>query len=536
MTELDLIIRSNNVYDMIGDSRPLSIGIIGDQIVEVAEEINSGATKTIDLGNKTILPGFNDAHCHTVWFGLTLQEIDCKAAKSLDDLYSQIRTKAESSSEDEWITASGYNQAKFGGYPDIETLDKVSMGRPVFIRHTSGHSCVINSKAFRLAGLDPKDTDDPSVVFDKNGTFTGILEERAQAKVQALLLPKSQAEIIQSIDLATSVYASEGVTSFTEAGIGGGWIGHSELEYAAYQTAAENGKLHTRAQLMPVSDSMHKVVGNSLDTHTLGLDLGIRTGAGNDYLSIGPMKIFMDGSLVAKTASVSQAFEGDQPGNFGYLQENEEVLRSKIIGAASSGWSVAAHALGDRAVDLALQFLEEAVSKFGTPSIPHRIEHGGIVTDDALKKAIPLGVHIVPQPGFFPTLGKQMRASIGKRSEISHRVAGPLGFGAVVPGSSDRPVAAGSPLSIIQSFVERLDEDGQVYSPAERTDVKTAINCYTQGSAIATGYGNKKGILRRGMLADLVVLDKDPVKVETEEISEIEVAMTFVGGKASYER
>jgi predicted amidohydrolase YtcJ len=535
MPELDLIILSENVYDMVGAARPLSIGIIGDRIVEVSGEITSDAKQIMDFGNRTILPGFNDAHCHTVWFGLTLQEIDCNRAGSLDELYSEIAKKADSVGEQEWVTASGYNQLRFDGYPDIRSLDMASKGRPVFIRHTSGHSCIVNSKAYEMAGLADVH-DDASIIYDSDGAFTGLLEERAQARVQALILPKSQEDIIRSIDLATQVYAREGITSFSETGIGGGWIGHSELEFAAYQTALEQGRLHTRAQLMPVSDSLKPISGNSSDPHRFGLDLGIRTGAGNDMLSIGPVKLFMDGSLVARTAAVTQEFNGGEPGNFGYLQEDESILRAKIVDAAASGWSVAAHALGDRAVNLALEYFEEARDKFGNPRIPHRIEHGGMVTDSALKKAIALGVHIVPQPGFFPTLGKQMRESIGDRTEISHRVAVPLQFGAVVPGSSDRPVANGAPLSVIQSFVERLDEDGVIYGPDERVDAETAMACYTKGSAIVTGYESSKGTLEVGKLADLVILEQDPTSVETEQISKIEIKTTVLGGRVSYER
>ena len=535
MAELDLIIRSRNVYDMVGPARSLSIGIIGDRIVEVADNITSSAKQVMDFGDKTVLPGFNDAHCHTVWFGLTLQEIDCNKTSSLVDLYEEIAKKAESASDGEWVTASGYNQLRFDGYPDINALDKASKGRPVFIRHTSGHSCIVNSKAYEMAGLADV-VDDPSVIYDSEGAFTGLLEERAQARVQALILPKAQEDIVRSVDLATQVYAREGITSFSETGIGGGWIGHSELEFAAYQTALEQGKLRARAQLMPVSDSLRPIRGNSSDPHRFGLDLGIRTGAGNDMLSIGPVKLFMDGSLVARTAAVTEEFDGSESGNYGYLQEDEAVLRSKIVDAAASGWSVAAHALGDKAVNLALEYFDEAIGKFGNPRIPHRIEHGGMVTDSALKKAIELGIHIVPQPGFFPTLGKQMRESIGSRTEISHRVAVPLKYGAVVPGSSDRPVANGAPLSVIQSFVERLDEDGVVYGPSERVDAETAMTCYTKGSAIVTGAQANKGTLEAGKLADLVVLEQDPTSVTTKQISNIEIKMTVLGGRVSYER
>ena len=535
--KLDLLIRSRYVHDMVEpSSRPLSIGVLNGRIVEVGQEIKTESREYLDLGEKVLTPGFNDAHCHTIWYGLTLEEIDCNSANSLDELYVLIAEQAKNGDQD-WVLAAGFNQGKVGGYPDIEILDRITLGKPLFIRHTSGHSCIINTTAFEKSGLANRSSEvGGEVVRDEAGNFTGILEETAQSAVQALFLPRSHQEMVQAIDSATISYAREGITSFTEAGIGGGWIGHSPLELSAYQSALESGKLRARAQLMPVSDALHQVKGSRKDPNAFGLDLGLRTGLGSEMLSIGPMKIFLDGSLLAMTSALSEEFEQGKPGNFGYFQQDSEDLFQTILDAAGSRWSVAAHAIGDRAVELGLDALEEAITRYGQPLIPHRIEHGGIVTDRQLKRSVELGVRIVSQPGFIPTLGKQMKLNIGERSNYSHRMMSYLQKGMEVAGSSDRPVANGAPLKIMQCMVQRLDEDGEVYGPDERISPYQALAAYTRGSALATGSWNHKGSIQVGKLADFTVLDRDPTSVPSDEISDVQVDMTILGGEITYQR
>jgi len=534
--KLDLIIRSRAAYDMVRPGlSPISVGVLNGRIVEIAPEITTATVEHLDLGNKVLLPGFNDAHCHTIWYGLTLQEIDCNRAKNMDELYQLLAEGAKA--EGEWVLAAGFNQEKFGGYPDIETLDRISQGKSLLIRHTSGHSCIVNTRALERAGLSHQSSQSGgAIIRDDAGNFTGVLEEKAQSAVQALFLPRSESEMVRALSLATGLYASQGITSFSEAGIGGGWIGQSPFELAAYQEALETNQLHARAQLMPVSDSLHGMAGNDRDAANFGLDLGLRTGYGNDMLSIGPMKIFLDGSLLAMTSALSKEFEHGKPGNFGYFQTEPAQLTQTILDAAKSNWSIAAHALGDRAVELGLDALEEAISRYGQPRIPHRLEHGGVVTDQQLHRSIALGVRIVSQPGFIPTLGKQMRQNIGDRSNYSHRMLSYLQQGMEVAGSSDRPVADGAPLSVMQAMVQRMDEDGNLYGEDERLSAAQALSAYTRGSAVVTGSWDKKGSIELGKLADFVVLAQDPAAIPAAQIKDIEIDMTLLGGKITYQR
>jgi len=283
---------------------------------------------------------------------------------------------------------------------------------------------------------------------------------------------------------------------------------------------------------MVVSDLFHELEGHADDPRVLGLDAGIRTGFGDEHLSIGPMKIFLDGSMLAWTGAVSEPFSAGPPDNFGYFQAEEEVLRDTMLRASAAGWAVAAHAIGDRAVALALDTFDEALARFGPPVVPHRIEHGGVVTDTQVAQAARLGVAIVTQPGFMPELGVQMRAAMGSHREgLIHRHRALLDAGAMATGSSDRPVATGVPLEIIQSMVLRLDSEGVVVGPDERVTIEQALWSYTVGSAQATGSAHSRGMLAPGMHADYVVLARDPLDTPVEELSAIGISGTVVGGQ-----
>lgn len=538
---LDAVIQEADVVTLDdGQPQAVGLGILGGRIAAVFRSerdlADVAARNVIDAGGATLIPGFNDAHCHTAWYGLGLEEIPAGNLSSLDELYTGIAAKAAEAPAGEWVVATGYNHLDLGNaYPELEVLDRIAPQNPVLIRHRSGHACIVNTQALTLAGfLAPGYTESEGevAVRDAHGRFTGLLEERAQSRVQALLLPRSQADLVRGIGRATREYAALGITSFTEAGIGSGWIGHSTLEISAYQLARAQGALHARAQLMVSIDSLHPVQGHSSDPHRIGLDLGIRTGFGDDVLSIGPTKVFIDGSLFGRTAALKQPYATSSDGNSGYLQDTEAALAERILGAAASGWSVAAHGIGDAAIDFAIDVFATATKVHGRPAVPHRIEHGGVISDEQLKQLAKLGVVIVPQPGFIREFGAGMRELLGPaRTEQAYRAKSLLSSGMVLPGSSDSPVASNHPLANIRSFVERLADDGELFGESERLTSLEALRAYTVGSAQATGFGHSKGAFRVGMLADCVMLDKNPLSGPVEEIDSASVLRTFVGGE-----
>lgn len=505
--------------------------------VDPPSELRTAAA-TIDAGGRTIVPGFNDVHAHSVWFGLGLLEGDLTAAATLEQVYAVIAAAAAGLDADEWVVASGFSPLLVGAQPDRDRLDAAAGGRPVWIKHASGHAASVNGVALGLIADRGTDLAAPVVGGivgrDAAGRPDGLLEENAMAAVQDIMLPYPLATIERALDLATQHYLTEGITSVTDAGIAGGWIGHSPREFAAYQSARERGRLHTRMQPMIAIDALHALGGHAEDPAAAGLDAGIRTGLGDEWLSLGPTKIFSDGSLLGATAYLSEDYAGC-PHNHGYLQMSEEELRASTLDAARAGWSIAMHAIGDRAIDHAIAILAEATALTGPRPVPHRIEHGGVVRPEQLDRIAAAGIVLVPQPFFITRFGDGMAQLLGpERTAQSYPAKSLLDRGAVLPGSSDRPVAHGRPLDVMQAFVERLTPAGLVYGPAERLTAAEALAAYTSGSAAATGFGHEKGRLAPGYLADLVVLSADPTAVPSAAIGAIDVVATVVGGQVRF--
>jgi hypothetical protein len=352
--------------------------------------------------------------------------------------------------------------------------------------------------------------------------------------VQDIMLPYPLETIERALDLATSQYLSEGITSVTDAGIAGGWIGYSPREFAAYQSARDKGLLSVRMQPMMVLDALHAVPGHAMDPDSKGLDAGIRTGLGDDWLRLGPVKIFSDGSLLGSTAYMTEEYLGC-PHNHGYLQMSSDELRASALEAYRAGWAIAMHAIGDHAVDHAIDIIMEAQESYGLNGLPNRIEHGGVVRPEQLDRIAEAGIVLVPQPHFITEFGDGMAGLLGPtRTDWSYRARSLLARGAVLPGSSDRPVSNGRPLDVMQSFVERLTPSGAVYGPEERISAAEALSAYTTGSAAATGTADVKGRLAPGYLADLVILDQDPTAVAPSDIGSIEVLATMVGGRIRF--
>lgn len=485
------------------------------------------ARRHIDAGGATIVPGFNDAHTHSVWFGTTLLDLDLRGCASLEQVYERIARRAGELGPGEWVRAAGYNQMDTGGiYPDADALDRASGGRPVWIKHASGHACVLNRAALTLLGIRGDEKFHGGAVVVEDGTPTGVLEETAMALVQEHMLPLGEDDIVAALGAAHRVYAAEGITSVTDAGIGGGWIGHSPAELGAYQSAREAGALLARTQVMPALDALADL---PLGQGTFrGLPTGARSGLGDEWLSLGPVKVFLDGSILANTARMSGGYD-NCPGNHGYFQDSPAALREAAVGAGRSGWALAMHAVGDEAIDLAIDILTRL--RGHPPPLPHRIEHGGVVTDAQLGELAELGVPIVSQPHFMRAFGDGFRDYIGEeRTALSFRGASQLRAGLALAGSSDRPVAAGAPLEVMHSAVHRRTASGWVYGPAERLTWAEALAAYTEGSAQVTGWAHAKGRLAEGYLADFVVLDGDPTHGGAGR-----VLSTVVGGRPVFD-
>jgi predicted amidohydrolase YtcJ len=539
----DLLLVNARVRTM-DPARPLAaaVAVAGGRIAAVADDARDLADgvppgNVIDLRGATLIPGFHDAHNHMAGFGLSLTEVDLRVA-TLEELYARVAARAADTPAGEWVVGAGYDQTRTGAHPDRDALDRVAPGHRVWLKHTSSHMCVVNSLVLRDLGLDAEApaVDGGRVAADAAGRPTGLLEERAQELVGNLTRPYPLSTLTDAVAVAGQRYLSEGLTSVTEAGVGGGWIGQSPVELAAYTAAREQGRLAVRTELMVVSDAFHPLAAHPADGIETGIDLGLRTGFGDDWLRLGPMKIFTDGSLVGRTAAMSDPFHGAcENENRGYLQADAGQLTRAIIAAHRAGWRVAAHAIGDRAIDLALDAFDAAARRYPRPDPRHRIEHFAAARPDQVARAAALGVLPVGQGRFATELGDGMLAAVGPdRQSWLYRQRSLLDAGIVLAGSSDRPVATGAPLLGIHDMVNRRTASGAPFNPAEAVTAEAALRAYTWGSAYASQAERVKGSVEVGKLADFAVLSEDPVAVSPGRIAGLEVIATIVDGQLRY--
>jgi predicted amidohydrolase YtcJ len=539
--EADLLLVNAQVLTM-DPARPraTAVAVSRGRILDLPEDAaRVRAAQVVDLRGAALLPGFHDAHNHMAWFGMSLGEVDLSApaVSSLDELYQAIAARAAATAPGGWVVGAGYDQNKIGGHPDRDALDQAAPGRRVWLRHTSGHMCVVSSPVLADLGLAAAPADVPGgrVAADAAGRPTGLLEERAQQLVAGLVHPYPLATLADAIDAAGAAYLAEGITSCTEAGIGGGWIGRSPVELAAYQAARDQGRLRVRVELMIASDVLHPLAGHADDGLELGLDLGLRTGFGDDWLRLGAAKVFTDGSLVGRTAAMHDHYDGT-PGEDGYLQADAGELAATIIAAHRSGWQVAAHAIGDRAIDLVLDAYARAQARYPRPDARHRIEHFAASRPDQVGRAAGLGVVAVPQGRFASELGDGMLAAVGAgRHGWLYRQRSLLAAGMTLPGSSDRPVVRGAPLLGIHDMVNRRTDSGAPFNPAEAITAAEALRAYTAGSAYASHQEGAKGSITPGKLADLVILSEDPTAVGPARIGGLQVLATVVDGQFRYD-
>lgn len=535
---VDLIVRDADIITLDDEHpRARSLAVLAGQVVAVDDLDGLTADRIVECDGATVVPGFGDAHNHMAWFGLALDEIDLAGIDDMSALLDRVSERAASSPEGAMVVGSGYDDAHLGGHPHRRDLDRAAGGRPVWLKHRSGHLCSVSSETLRRVGVLDGSAVVPTggvVTRDEAGEPTGLLEEQAQNLVVSLVTPYALDDLSAAISRASRRFAAEGLTHVTEAGIGAGWLGKSPLELAAYQSALRRGELEVRVQLMPTVDAVHPLRGHADDPMRLGLDLGITSGFGDDRLRLGPVKMWLDGSLLGRTAAMHEPFCHHDHGS-GYFQDDPDTMHRALVDAHLGGWRVAAHAIGDRAVDLALDAYTEAQQRLPRPDARHRIEHAGVTSPEQVSRMASLGVVPLPQMRFLHEFGDVMARLMGpERADRLYRHASFLRAGLRVPGSSDRPVADGRPLAGIESMVLRTTGDGTVIGPDERVDVMTALRAYTVDTAWVAGEEGQRGTLSPGRLADLVVLGDDITAIEPERIAATEVVATVLGGQFTH--
>jgi predicted amidohydrolase YtcJ len=530
---LDTLITGARVITM-DPNRPAAhtVGIWQGQILGLDDEVSAlPARQVVDLGGATVVPGFIDAHAHLTWTGIDAQAVSIAPCADRSEVLEILARAVRAVPPGAWVEATGYDQRPLGRHLTRNDLDRIADGRLLHLIHVSGHACVVSSEV--IDRFPPEAIGADGVEIGEDGRPTGVLTEDGTMFVRRLRSPYDPAELASALATAARICVAEGVTMCAEAGIGANRVmGASSTAIAGFQQAHAGG-LPIRTQLMVVSDELHALDTHPDDRVRFALDLGLRTGIGDARLSIGAMKLWLDGGMMARTAALTEPYVGSD--HRGELAADTEGLRQQILEAHNSGWQLALHAIGDRAIDFALDALADAQQLTPRPDARHRIEHCGLARDDQLDRMAALGVIAVLQPRFLFEFGDDYAAIMGpERAAWMYRGRSFLDRGIRIAGSSDRPVSCGAPLRAMQFMVERMSAAGAPIGPKEAITVDEALTAYTLDAAYACGVDHLLGSITPGKRADLAVLARDPRAVDTARIGDIEVLATVVDGTTVY--
>ncbi|SEE16854.1 hypothetical protein SAMN04488561_0596 [Jiangella alba] len=534
--ELDLLVTGAQIVTM-DPARPAAsrLGVWRGRIAGLDEELDGlRARRTVDLGGATVLPGFVDAHSHLAWTGMAAGLVDLSGLRTRDAVLDAVRRAADAVPGDGWVDLAGYDQRPLGAHLTRDDLEAAAPGRRLYVRHTSGHACLVSDAVLATVTDDEFAAHAPGVVRDAGGRPTGLLEEGAMAIARARRLPYTLDEIVAAVETAGRECLAQGITTVAEAGIVTDLAGSSPVELAAYQVAREQGRLPVRVQTMVPAAMLRPSGAADEDGIARAVDLGLRTGLGDDRLSIGALKLWLDGGMMARTAALTSPYltSDGSDGGSGQLAFGDDELAALILDAHRAGWQLAIHAIGDAAVDQAIAVVTAAQAAHPRPGARHRVEHCGLVRPEQLPRLAAAGLTAVVQPTFLHAFGDDYSTIMGPaRSGWMYRGRSFLDHGVRVAGSSDRPVADGAPLRAIQFMVDRTSSGGAPVGPDEAVTVDEALAAYTTGSAYACRVDDVAGSLAAGKQADLVVLGADPRAVEPSAIAAVPVVATILGGE-----
>lgn len=520
---LDTIIENARIVTL-DENRPSAarIGLWRGRIVGLDDDIDGlDAAETIDAGGDTILPGFIDAHTHLQLTGQGLMAVDIGAARTPEDALAIIAEETASFAPDRWVEVSGYDQRSIGRELTAAELDRAAGGRKVWARHISSHSSVISTAVIR----DIPEAEDR----DFAERHEGLLHESEQDLVRAQRLPYSLDEAGRTIEIAAEEARRQGVTFCMDAGAGGRIGSLNPLDVSTHLRLLEDGRIPVRMQLMPSLDALHEVRGGHGEGFERGLDVGVRTGLGSDRLSIGPMKVVIDGGMMVRTARLTRPYEGSE--DRGQYSTSPAELIAGIVDAHRAGWQLAVHAIGDEAIDLAIDAFRQASAYPRAAHQRHRIEHGGLIRPDQIAPLAELGIAVVSQPSFLYDSGDDFARQMGpERTPWLYRGRSLVDAGVRIVGSTDRPLA-GSPLRAVQVLADRTSSSGAIIGDGEQLPVAEALETITGHAAWIAGMEDRLGRIAPGYLADLTVLERSPLDADIAEIAGIGVRATVVDGE-----
>ena len=503
------------------------------QAIGTTEEVmplSGGGIRIIDLGGRTVIPGFFDCHLHILWLGANLRHVDLSSppVTSIAEIVRLLSCKVADSPGQLCVQGNRYDQNKLSdrAHPDRLDLDKVSDKIPVRIVHTSAHASVVNSVGLKMLGID-RDTPDPiagQIVRDASGEPTGLLLETASwSNLERILPTPTRDENMEALKRANRYLLERGITSASDANT---LPDHIDL----FRNAALSNTLQVRTNLMV---DWGKVISQYDGAVPKPDDL--QPDEMNWHrLHVGQAKLFADGAITTRTCWLTEPF-CDMPDNSGIPMHAPDELLELIVAAHNAGWQIATHAIGDRAVDQVLKCYSEA-QRIKTRRKPgHRIEHCMLLNPELISRLRRQNVWSIGQPEFLAALGDAYIAALGEERAFRLSPYASLERHDVAQAfSSDCPVVPGNPLAGVRAAVERISPNGVVLNGRERITTESALYAYTAAPAYATFTNRDRGTLEVGKLADLAVLSIDPLEGAGPMWEALRIESTFIGGECVF--
>jgi predicted amidohydrolase YtcJ len=527
----DLIVLNANVIT-VDARRPVAeaFAVRAGQFTSVGSNadiklLSGPQTRVLHLSGKTVVPGFIDAHAHprpiydenSPWYNI---EAGPDQVKTMDELIAAIRRKAAHTPKGVLITGSGYQETKLGRHPTRHDLDEATTDHPVVITHSSGHLSVCNSSALALARVTRNTTDPPEGEFqrDDKGEPTGLLKERAAAMVRSAAPRPEVPDTDQVAGYRTCL------RRFLASGLTGVHVAGTDPRSADLLSAARRMDCPVRFYIMLREGYIDQAVQRKRATP--GNDWGVRYGA---------IKSFYGNSLSGQTAWLYEPY-ANQPDYFGLAPGRSRAsLEALVLRIHQAGLQSCIHSNGDREIDIVLDANAAALKAAPRPNHRHRIEHCSVVNSAILKRIKALDLVIAPHSYIYEH-GDKLEHFGATRWDWMLPNRSLIDQGTVVAGNSDYPVSAAVPLLRIHDLVNRTSKEGKAYGPKQRCTVEQALRAFTLGSAYAEFAEEHKGSIEPGKLADFVVLDRDPRRVDPKTIKDITVLRTVIGGESVFEK
>jgi predicted amidohydrolase YtcJ len=516
----------------VRDGRILAVGS-NEEILPLAED----GAKLVDVGGRTVLPGFNDSHLHLLSYGYSLEVADLNDCASIDEMISRIKDyiHRKGLQPDDWIEGRGWDQNLFADkrMPNRHDLDAEFGQYNVVLTRTCAQVSVVTTRVLKAAGIleEPKQVEGGTIQIGEDGRATGILTGLATEIVYRIIPKLGKERIKKAILTACEKYLSAGITSVQtddfELLRAGSF--HDILE--AYEELDRENALPLRVNLM-----LHLATEEELEEF---IGLGFRSGDGSPFFRIGPFKMITDGSLGGRTAALRLPYS-DDPEAVGEMYLTEEEIETLTRRALTGGLQVVSDGIGDRAMRTVLNVFGRIAEEEPERDFRFGIDHCQITTEgiieDFARHGIIGGLELV----FISSDISIVEARVGKeRASQSYNWKRFHDEGVVVAAGSDSPVEEYAPLDGIYAAVTRRDHDGNPesgYNPAEKITVAQAIRAFTVGPAYATFEEGRKGTIAEGRYADMVILENDPFTADSTGLKRLGVWATVVDGRVAYSR